>query len=339
MINIWARNGSTFKMGEVSNQEKHLPIGIFKICTTPMGELFLELTDEKYGFPYKVYGHEKDLIKRVVRTYKHTKSNLGVLLNGIKGTGKTVTCELICNELKMPTLLIDRDYENLVEFLSNIQQDICLFFDEFEKVFPTDYRTGSKLLSVMDGALKNEHRKVFLLTTNELRIEPNLVQRPGRIRYVKTFKNLSKACIEEIIDDKLKNKEFREETLKFISQLELITIDIVTSIVSEVNIHDETPENFVNIFNVKKLSEVFDIYEVDQENEDINSEKKICERTKVNCHPDNLREYEGCNFMAGTRDLGIIQSVEGDDLFTTIKGKTVKQYRIVPRWSVNSLFY
>ena len=66
------------------------------------------------------------------------------------------------------------------------------------------------MLSIMDGATNSEHRRVFLLTTNSLYINDNLLQRPGRIRYLKTFKDLTPEIIEEIVDDFLIYKEIPE---------------------------------------------------------------------------------------------------------------------------------
>ncbi len=63
--------------------------------------------------------------------------NMGVLLNGVKGTGKSVTAKLICNELKnfLPIIIVDKAYEGLPQFISKIQQEVIIFIDEFEKVF------------------------------------------------------------------------------------------------------------------------------------------------------------------------------------------------------------
>lgn len=111
----------------------------------------------------------------------------------------------------------------------------------------------------MDGASNSEYRRVFLLTTNELRVESNMIQRPGRVRYLKTFDHLKPAIIKEIIDDILIHKQFTDECVQFISSLETITVDIVKAVLNEVNIHEEAPTAFEGIFNVKKLKGKYNV--------------------------------------------------------------------------------
>lgn len=249
MNNVWSKQGNDYYLGEISNQEATLENAIYKVMQTPHGMLYLSRTQDKFSFPYKVYGVETDFINRVVKTYKNTKSNLGIIFNGIKGTGKTVTAEMICNELKMPVLIISLAFPGINNFINDIQQDIILFIDEFEKVYNEQ---DHSVLSIMDGALNNQYRKIFLLTTNNLYVNENLVERPGRVRYVKKFEGLSLKYITEIVDDKLVYKELKKEVIEFIATLQIITIDNVKAIIDEVNIHNEVPKKFADIFNVKQ---------------------------------------------------------------------------------------
>jgi hypothetical protein len=103
----------------------------------------------------------------------------------------------------------------------------------------------------MDGIFKSEYKHVFLLTTNDLYINRNMLQRPGRIRYVKTYEDLTSDIVEEIIDDLLINKSHKEDCIASISKLEIITVDLVKSIIQEINIHNESPKKFMDFFNVK----------------------------------------------------------------------------------------
>jgi hypothetical protein len=103
----------------------------------------------------------------------------------------------------------------------------------------------------MDGIFKTAYKHVFLLTTNDLFINRNMLQRPGRIRYVKTYEDLTSEVVEEIIDDMLVNTSHKEDCIQSISNLAIITVDLVKSIIQEVNIHDEAPSKFIDFFNVK----------------------------------------------------------------------------------------
>jgi hypothetical protein len=261
----WSQNSDTFRpVSTMSLTEKLVP-GIY-IPGADMQGYYLTQYHEKYVFPYKVYGVNKSFIERVSKTFVHTTGNLGVLMNGVKGTGKSVTSELICNDFmeqfNMPVILINQRMQGLIEFLAAIDQDVVVFVDEYEKVFVNEEgrANSTEILTLMDGALKSEHRRLFLFTTNNKYIDDNLLERPGRIRYVKEFRDLDRPTIEEIVDDLLENKTFKEECIEYISKLQKITIDIVKAVITEVNIHGQGPSTFSDIFNAKELVATYNMY-------------------------------------------------------------------------------
>ena len=65
-------------------------------------------------------------------------------------------------------------------------------------------------------------------------INENMVGRPSRIRYVKEFGNLDLKVVNEYLDDALQVPEARQDLL---DSLTISTIDILKTIVNEVNIH------------------------------------------------------------------------------------------------------
>lgn len=254
MQTSWFKNGHEYHYGEVSNQIDVLPVGIYNIKANPMsGKIHLCRVEDNFKFNHKIYGLEKDFIQRVQRTYDCVNDNLGILLNGIRGTGKSVTAKQICNILNLPVIIVDEKYDTLPTFISELQQNVVVFIDEYEKI----YKEDSDILTVMDGIFKTEYKHVFLLTTNDLFINRNLLQRPGRIRYVKTYEDLSPEIVEEIVDDMLVNKKHKEDCIATISKLEIITVDLVKSIIQEVNIHDQSPKKFIDFFNVKGNSSYY----------------------------------------------------------------------------------
>ena len=261
----WSQHSDTFRpVSTVSITEKLLP-GIY-IPGADMGGYFLSKYHDQYVFPYKVYGVNSKFVQRINKTFVNTTGNIGVLMNGIKGTGKSVTSELICNDFmasfNMPVILINQPMKGLIEFLASIDQDVVVFVDEYEKVFVSDEGRGnsSEILTIMDGALKSEHRRLFLFTTNNKYIDDNLLERPGRIRYVKEFRDLAKDVIEEIVDDLLADESRKKEAIEYISKLQMITIDIVKAVITEMNIHDEGPEGFSDIFNATENKPGYNMY-------------------------------------------------------------------------------
>jgi DNA polymerase III gamma/tau subunit len=253
---IWTESSELFFLRDIQKQHKKLPNEVFMLCHDGHGNLWLQRLEEQFTFDYKLYGLETSLIDRILKTYENTSGNLGALLNGIKGTGKTVTSKIICNRLNQPVILLESHIPGGHLYLNDIPQDITVLIDEYEKIYSED----SELLTIMDGAFNSIYRRMFILTTNKLYVNENLIQRPGRIRYLKTFKDLEIEVITEIVDDILVHTHHRDSTIQFISCLELITVDIVKAVCTEVNIHDEDPEKFASIFNVKKLTGKYDVY-------------------------------------------------------------------------------
>lgn len=72
--------------------------------------------------------------------------------------------------------------------------------------------SDSTILQIMDGVYNSKYRKVFLLTTNAMTINENMVGRPSRIRYVKEFGNLDL----KVVNDALQVPEARQDLLDFI---------------------------------------------------------------------------------------------------------------------------
>lgn len=267
--NVFLRRGAHYQLTPGNfDVQPTLDDGIYKILQNPMsGELSLVRIGDSFEFNFKVYGIDAAFINHVTSTYnkQEVKKNLGILLNGPKGTGKTVSAKVIANKLGLPIIICDTPYENLTSFLAAINHDCIFFFDEFEKNFglkDEDNYAGETLLSLMDGVYSgNDYSHIFLFTTNELDINKNLISRPSRIRYIKTFNGvLPTKVIEEIVDDSLKYPEFRQEVIDFIDRLDMATIDIVKSVIDEVNIHKCSVAKFSSFFNVQESTYKYYVY-------------------------------------------------------------------------------
>ena len=289
---------------------------------------YLEKINDCFHFGYKLYGLDHNLIDHVLNTYKKspTKKNIGVLLNGTKGTGKTVTAKYLANELGLPVITISHRYSGLAEYISSIKQDVIFFFDEFEKNFggrediDGEMTGGEELLSVMDGVSNTGCSHIFLLTTNTLRINENFLSRPSRIRYIKTFESvMSKDLLEEIINDFLEDKSKKEELIEYVNTLEIATIDIVKSIIEEMNIHNCSVNDFKKIFNVSIASYMYcyhytQVYEGDDEGDyNLDDFKKDC----INPHnQDNKRRIYYNTYTSDVKfaDLTVGKTFRGEPI-------------------------
>lgn len=274
----WSVDGNVYELTSNTPRQPRLDKGVYIIRSTPLGSLYLVKIADHFSFPYKIYGKDDVFVQRVVKTFEMSKTNLGVLLNGTKGTGKTVTAEQIFNAAELPVILVTSYVEDLPSFINQIPHEVGIFFDEYDKTY-RDH--DSSLLSVMDGALNSRFRRLFIMTTNANLVSANMLQRPGRIRYLKTYTDLDIATIEEIVTDLLVKKDYYLDVVEFISHLETITIDIVKSIVSEVNIHNELPKKFESFFNVKTKRPFKDVYEVTAGDRGFPVEKQIAFEAEI----------------------------------------------------------
>lgn len=251
---IWLQDGNVFSQGSATtvSHPEGLPKGIYEVKVSMTG-FYLSKIAESFTFDYKLYGLNQKFIDYVLKTYDNTTGNLGVLLDGIKGTGKTVVAKELCNRLQLPVILVQSmgvdTNSKLIKYLStSIDFDCIFFFDEYEK----EFKNSSDVLSFMDGTYNSIYRKVFLLTTNELKVDPNLLGRPSRIRYKKSFSNLSEEVTREILNDILEDKTAIEKVIELTHSMNIITIDLIKAIATEINIHGvEALPNIKETFNIE----------------------------------------------------------------------------------------
>lgn len=251
---IWLQDGNVFSQGSATtvSHPEGLPKGIYEVKVSMTG-FYLSKIAESFTFDYKLYGLNQEFIDYVLKTYENTTGNLGVLLDGIKGTGKTVVAKELCNRLQLPVILVQSmgvdTNSKLIKYLStSIDFDCIFFFDEYEK----EFKNSSDVLSFMDGTYNSIYRKVFLLTTNELNVDPNLLGRPSRIRYKKSFSNLSEEVTREILNDILEDKTAIEKVIELTHSMNIITIDLIKAIATEINIHVvEALPNIKETFNIE----------------------------------------------------------------------------------------
>lgn len=207
--------------------------------------------------PDEMYLSESDnkFISKILNRFERSKNEVtGVMLSGLKGSGKTVMCKKVALDSNLPIILIDKSIHpkalcRLFNLLEDI--DICAIIDEIDKL-GADY-DDSYLLKILDG-INSSGRKLMLFTcNNDNMVSEFLIDRCSRIRYWKEFDEMSKDLIKYILEDRLEDKSEVKSVLDFIiSRFGCVSFDNVNSFVQEVN---ENPnDTFEELFNDMNLS-------------------------------------------------------------------------------------
>ena len=257
--------------------------GVFEVCAHPInkGQLGLRNIGDKFEFDFRIYDLGcQALFEKIEKTWTsdlfvNGKKNMGVIFNGLKGTGKTIAAKLLSNRMGMPVIIVPEAFDNIQSFIQNLNFECTVLIDEAEKTFKDNQEC---LLKVIDGVY-NDYRKLYVLTTNRLSIDENLIGRPGRIRYIRYFGNLTVKAVSDYIDDNLLDKSMKGAVLDVVDTLEISTIDILKCIVDEFNIHGMIPEG--SLLNIPKANYRFDVIEFCHVPEERISEVKAFIKSRI----------------------------------------------------------
>lgn len=220
---------------------------------------YLQKVSDNFHFGHKIYGLEENFINYTLRSFEAAEKNMGLLLNGLKGCGKTVTAKIIANRSNLPVIIVNSSNIDALNYFNDVAQSLCFMFDEFEKIVDhKDMVRVAPLLSFVDGTV-TVAKHLMIFTSNDTNISEFFIDRPGRIRYIKNYGSLSIDTVKEIINDKLIYPEFKQEIIDWVMFFKFLTIDILMSVINEVNVHKTGPSNFKTFFNADNDKPSYDV--------------------------------------------------------------------------------
>lgn len=223
-----------------------------------MGHWLSERKELSVG-DFKIYGNTPKRVEKALRTFGMGDRNLGILLSGKKGMGKSVFMRHMAEEsIKrgFPVIVVNENVPGLAEFISKIEQECVVMFDEFEKVFlkdgdnDNDQQGGqTQFLSLFDGM--DGGKKLFVIAINETyRLSEFFINRPGRFYYHFCFEYLGENEVREYCTDNLDSRDNDTmDKLAAIAKFHNINYDILSAIVTELN-NGYTLKESVNDLNI-----------------------------------------------------------------------------------------
>jgi hypothetical protein len=200
-----------------TNVVAEIPARVYRLEVSEESGVRL-VPENDFKMPAKIYGKVNNHAQRILRSYELNSKNLGVLLIGDAGSGKTLTLKqvaMLAVELQYPVILIDEAVHGniLAQFLATITQPCVVCIDEFDKKYGGRDKDGDAvpgmkqdaILELLDGA-NSAHKKIFILTANnDDAISVYLKDRPSRIRYTLPYKRIEQDTVIDYVGSELKN--------------------------------------------------------------------------------------------------------------------------------------
>ena len=240
-----------------------LPVGTYVLSFEKLTGFYLEVITN-IEVKEKIYGPHPGKVEKVLRTFKNSDRNLGVILSGDKGIGKSVCAKLIAQkgiEKGYPVIVIKQYIPGISDYLSKIDQEVIILFDEFDKVFKStdEFEPQDEMLTLFDGVCIG--KRLFVITCNEIyKLNDYLVNRPGRFHYHFRFSYPTPEEITEYMQDKIDKNDYNQiaDIIAFSSKVNL-NYDCLRAIATEIN-HGYTFKESLEDLNIVNIEpERYDI--------------------------------------------------------------------------------
>ena len=239
-----------------------LPAQVYSICFNRNAGFWLE-AHTPLVINEKVYGVHEEKVVKVLDSFKRFERNLGVILSGDKGIGKSMFARMLsiyAARSGYPVLIADHYIPGIANYIDSIEQEVVILFDEFDKTFgKASKEEGARMdpqtemLSLFDGV--SSGKKLFVITCNDLHgLNDYLINRPGRFHYHFRFDYPTAEEIVDYMKDHL-DAAYYGEINKVVSfaQKANINYDCLRSIAFELNngIDFATAIKDLNIMNMQ----------------------------------------------------------------------------------------
>lgn len=252
----------------------------------------------------KVYGVHEAKVDKTLASFHEFNRNLGIILSGAKGIGKSLFAKLLSKkgiEQGFPLIIVNSYIPGVGEYINNIEQEVIVLFDEFDKVFKEKNNGSSspqaELLTLFDGIAQG--KKLFVVTCNDITGLNNfLVNRPGRFHYHLRFSYPEGEEIKEYLMDALDEKYYGEiNAVIAFSKKTRLNYDCLRAIAFELN-HGLTFKEAIKDLNI------------------VNIENEIYTLTLYLDNGEKLKARDGIDMFSSEETLTEFEDPKGEnDIF------------------------
>ena len=246
---------STARLGEQPSD--HLPASIYnvEVENNPMTGVKIKFKRHaaRFNVPEKRFGARNRHLARVRADYDITNPALGVLLKGLKGSGKSMFAEELGNHIigqGLPVIQIEEAFDlDILRAVLKMVGPCMMYFDEFGKIYsdPTD---RAKLLGLFsDTTLQGI---MFVITGNDDdEFTDAVMNRPGRFRYRLHFKGLMVDDVLEVARHYLVPESLHMGLIRYVAK-NVISYDMLITVCTMIREFktEEDVREYLSIMNV-----------------------------------------------------------------------------------------
>lgn len=216
---------------EVGRVEK-IPPSVYRISVDEQG-LDLVRDRKRFSLPSKIYGEHHERLAAIMEAFEERACSTGVLLKGLKGSGKSLLAEHIgnkCLDLEMPVLLINTEIPpGLLKSVISLIGSCMVYFDEYGKIYGKSAK-DSMLALFSDSDLKNV---MFVVTANEDKeLNEYMLDRPGRFMFRIDYGDLTADIVKDVCRSNDINEELTEYLVAY-SSVHHLSFDILMYLVRQ----------------------------------------------------------------------------------------------------------
>lgn len=325
-------SGDTFQIyGDALKTYTKLPAGTYEVCFNKFSGFFLTSHNDLVISEGKIYGCSEKKVQKVLTSFSKVDRNFGVILSGRKGIGKSLFARLLAvqaKEYEIPLILVTTYFPGIANFLSSIEQEVIVLFDEFEKTFAEKDGVSpqEEMLPLFDGL--DGGKKLFVVTCNEVnKLNTYLLNRPGRFHYHFMLNNPNPDEIREYLEDKLEAQyhPLIKKVVGFAANTN-ITYDILRAISFELNNGYSFEETLADLNISKEESPRYDMIA-----ELVDGSRWRCDNECVDMYSSDTRYYWFCDPKTGEKLIrlsfeptDIVMDIENAQMF--LEGDLVDKY-------------